>query len=547
MTSPENSDAASPDAARPDAGADPDADDVATVASLRGAIIGRLLDAQSPYSLVRFVLLRLLALVYFVAFLVAMRQGVALIGEHGILPTPLFLQRVLDATDSHLEAYIRLPTLFWFHFSDGALLAVSWIGAALSLAVLFGLTNAAAQFALWLLYLSIVQIGQRFYGYGWESQLLETGFLSIFLCPLRTVRPFVTPPPFITIVLFRWLIARIMLGAGLIKIRGDECWRDLTCLIYHYETQPNPNPLSPAFHFMPAFSHRIGVAFNHVVELGAPWFAFGPRRARLIAGSLFIAFQTTLILSGNLSFLNWLTIVPALACFDDDAVRRWIPARWRTKVPTVDGVPSRFHQRAAWAYAFIVGVLSINPVTNMISSRQAMNLSFDPLHLVNTYGAFGSVTRKRYEVVVEGTRDAQIGPDTKWLEYEFFCKPGDVTRSPCWISPYHYRLDWQMWFLPFDAESVDPWFLHFVYKLLKGDEATLHLLAKNPFGRIPPRWIRAEFFHYEMEPPGSRNVWRRRRAGTYLRPVSRDDPELMQLVRYFERRASASFCGEDFL
>jgi hypothetical protein len=324
-----------------------------------------------------------------------------------------------------------------------------------------------------------------------------------------------------------------MLGAGLIKIRGDECWRDLTCLMYHYETQPNPNPLSPLFHFMPPTAHRVGVAFNHLVELAAPWFAFGPRRARIIAGSLFIAFQTTLILSGNLSFLNWLTIVPALACFDDDAVRRWVPARWRAKIPVVEGVPSRLHQRAAWAYAFIVAVLSINPVTNMMASRQAMNLSFDPLHLVNTYGAFGSVTRNRYEVIVEGTRDVRIGPQTRWLEYEFFCKPGDVARRPCWISPYHYRLDWQMWFLPFQPDAIDPWFLSFVYKLLQADKPTRKLLAYDPFGDDPPRWIRAEFYRYEMQPPGSAAVWHRTRAGMYLRPVSRDDPDLQELMRYF--------------
>ena len=508
-------------------------DEARTVASLRGRIVGRLLDPHSPYSLVRFVLLRLLALVYFVAFVIAARQSVALIGEQGILPAPLFLERFAAATDSPVEAFLRLPTLFWFHFSDTALLASSWAGAALALAVLLGLTNAVAQLVLWGLYLSIVQVGQRFYGYGWESQLCETGFLAVFLCPVRSFRPFASPPPFIAVVLFRWLAFRIMLGAGLIKIRGDECWRDLTCLIYHYETQPNPNPLSPLFHFMPPAAHRVGVAFNHLVELVAPWLAFGPRRARLVAGALFISFQVVLIASGNLSFLNWLTIVPALACLDDEALARIVPRHFRQRLPKVKTLPSRVHQKAAWAYAFIVAVLSLNPVTNMISPRQAMNLSFDPLHLVNTYGAFGSVTRVRYEVVVEGTRDAELGFKTRWSEYEFFCKPGDVARRPCWVSPYHHRLDWQMWFLALRPEGQDPWFLHFVYKLLQGDAATRELLERDPFGSNPPRWIRAELYRYEMQPPGSETVWRRAPAGTYLRPVSLNDPELVEFLEHF--------------
>ena len=139
---------------------------------------------------------------------------------------------------------------------------------------------------LWALYMSFVHVGQDWYGFGWEIQLLETGFLAIFLCPPLDPRPFPRrPPPREIIWLLRWLIFRIMLGAGLIKLRGDPCWRQLTCLFYHYETQPIPNPLSRTLHFMPAWFHRAGVLFNHLTELVAPWFVFGPRRARLAAGA----------------------------------------------------------------------------------------------------------------------------------------------------------------------------------------------------------------------------------------------------------------------
>ncbi len=146
---------------------------------------------------------------------------------------------------------------------------------------------------------------------------METGFLGIFLCPLLDGRPFPRrPPPTPVIWLFRWLAFRIMFGAGLIKIRGDTCWGDLTCLYYHYETQPIPNPLSWWLHFRPHWFHKFGALWNHFIELIVPWFAFWPRAARHIAGVLLVSFQIVLILSGNLSFLNWLTMV------------RW-PPRWR--------------------------------------------------------------------------------------------------------------------------------------------------------------------------------------------------------------------------
>src|SRR5262245_2809174 len=145
---------------------------------------GRSSDTPT-YTLTRFLILRLLALVYCMAFLVAARQFEPLLGSGGLLPATQFLAHVRDASDSGLDAVLSLPTLFWFDCSDQTLRLAAWLGVGLSVAALLGVSNALVQLALWALYLSFVQIGQLFYGYGWESQLLETGFLAIFLCPLR--------------------------------------------------------------------------------------------------------------------------------------------------------------------------------------------------------------------------------------------------------------------------------------------------------------------------------------------------------------------------
>lgn len=491
---------------------------------------------RSTYVFTRFLILRLLALVYFVAFLCLVRQLGPLIGHHGLLPADRFLAEVQESSGSRWDAVSALPTLFWLDCSDTTLMATAWLGLTLSLAVLFGMTNAFVQFLLWLLYLSFVQIGQIFYGYGWESQLLETGFLAIFLCPLRSVRPLpAASPPVVVIWLFRWLIIRIMLGAAAIKLRGDPCWRDFTCLIYHYETQPIPNPLSWWLNAQPRWFHVLGVAFNHFVELIVPFFVLGPRRIRHVAGLFLVAFQIMLILSGNLSFLNWLTIVPALACFDDRALGRLLPRRLYDRVEqrAAGREPSLLHRGTAVALALLVAVLSINPVLNLLSSHQAMNRSFDPLHLVNTYGAFGSVGRERYEVILEGTRDERIGPNTHWREYQFPCKPGDVARRPCVVSPYHYRLTWQLWFAAMSNVNRQPWLLHLVYQLLHGDPGVKRLLAADPFPKKPPHFIRAQLYRYEFTRPddGSKSWWRRTLVGPYLRPVSADDPELQAYLR----------------
>ncbi|HYP89542.1 MAG TPA: lipase maturation factor family protein, partial [Polyangiaceae bacterium] len=218
--------------------------------------------------LVRAVLLRGVGSIYAVGFLILVRQGPALIGAHGILPAAQYLQRVADFYQSRASGFWQTPSIFWLASSDAWLTGCAWLGLAAALVAVAGFGNAPCFALLWTLYLSFTHVGQIFYGYGWDSLLCEAGFLAIFLAPAWRPRELdeASPPPLIVIVLYRWLAFRIMFGAGLIKLRGDECWTNLTCLAYHYETQPNPGPLSPWFHAAPLWFHELGVLFNHLVE-----------------------------------------------------------------------------------------------------------------------------------------------------------------------------------------------------------------------------------------------------------------------------------------
>ena len=205
----------------------------------------RVPGTHSSYWLTRFLILRSLGIIYAIAFLVAINQVVPLIGSNGLLPVANYLKQVSGALGSDGAGFMRLPSIFWLGHSDTALLTMAWIGFVLSCVVAAGYANALLLAILWFLYMSFVHVGQEWYGYGWEIQLLETGFLASFLCPLLDMRPFPRyAPPMPIIVLFRWLVCRLMLGAGLIKIRGDEVWRNSTALFYHFETQPIPGPLS---------------------------------------------------------------------------------------------------------------------------------------------------------------------------------------------------------------------------------------------------------------------------------------------------------------
>jgi len=183
--------------------------------------------------------------------------------------------------------------------------------------------------------------------------------------------------------------------------------------------------------------------------------------------------------------------------------------------------------------AIFVAVLSIRPIRNMISSRQLMNSSYNPLHLVGTYGAFGSITRNRLEVIVEGTDDPILSAATKWRAYEFKGKPGNPRRAPPQIAPYHLRLDWLMWFAAMSDYSEHPWFVHFLGKLLQADQDTLGLLRGDPFGGRPPRWVRAQLYEYQFASPEelrkTGNWWTRRLSAPYFPPVSLHDGTFREL------------------
>lgn len=486
------------------------------------------MDGIDGYWLTRFVLQRGIGVIYLFAFLTAVNQFRPLLGENGLLPSPVFLRQI---------RFRDAPSIFHLFPTDRAFGLLGWLGVILSFLAATGLSeqfgtafSVSVWGLLWIFYLSFVNIGQTFYGFGWESLLLESGFLSIFLGAAET------EPSVIIIWLMRWVLFRIMFGAGMIKMRGDPCWRELTCLDYHFETQPMPNPLSWYFHRLPGRIRKTGVLFNHFVELIVPFAYFAPQPIAAVAGLLTILFQGSLIVSGNFSWLNHLTLVLALSTFSDSQLRTLIPLD-----PPALSPPSTVFEVGIWGVAILVAVRSVKPARNLLSKNRVMNTIYDPFHLVNSYGAFGSITRPRYEIVLEGSSE-MVPTQTSWQEYGFKGKPGDIRRRPPQVAPYHLRLDWLMWFaaMPSRRLAYPPWLLHLVGKLLEGDAATLALLKKNPFPGSAPHYIRALYYHYRFTTSVERRQtgcwWHRELVGDYLPPLSLEDAAFRRILRELKGR-----------
>ncbi|HET6825967.1 MAG TPA: lipase maturation factor family protein [Amnibacterium sp.] len=457
----------------------------------------------------RQVLQRGTAAVYLLAFVSTLRQFPALLGEHGLLPVPRYLRIARPG-----------PTLFRRRYSDRLLTAVCVAGIAVAALLVVGLPQRGpdwlpmlAFLLLYGLYLSIVHVGQTFYGFGWEMLLCEAGFTVAFLGSDGS------PPPRLILLAVLWLVFRLEFGAGLIKLRGDPAWRDLTALYYHHETQPMPNPLSRTAHLMPGWWHRLEVIGNHVAQLVAPILLFLPQPVASIAGLVMILTQAWLIVTGNFAWLNVLTIVLACAALGDRTVHAVLPF-----------VPVDEHRSAALPLYWLVIttlvaagllVLAYRPARNLLSRNQLMNAAFNRWNLGNAYGAFGSVTRQRDEVVIEGTTEPLPG-EGDWREYQFYGKPGEVDRRPPQVAPYHLRLDWLLWFVPLGAARAE-WFAALLLHLLEADPRILRHVRVDPFGGERPRLIRVRMFRYRFATRAEHRVdrafWVRRPLYVLVPPI----------------------------
>lgn len=522
------------------------------------------MSTYPSYSLTRWLFLRLLGAIYLIAFLSLRPQIPGLMGHNGLLP----IARLLPALYQRLGAttYWAMPTLAWLNSSDRFLGFMAVAGSLLAVLAILGVATGESLAGCWVLYTSLVTAGGDFTQFQWDALLLEAGFLSLFLASWRLVEPHwkqrdrtperpempggphVTanavrrrPPRWLyewvsrdlaavpgTVWLIRWLLFRLMFSSGLAKLEShDPAWRTLTALDFHYFTQPLPTPIAWYMAKLPQEMEKASCLFMFVVELGAPFLIFAPRRLRLFGAGLLGSLQILMALTGNYGFFNLLALVLCITLLDDHLLGRVLPrplASRITEAPASKRLPP-FVRRLAVVLGFILAFLGLLEIPGLGRWRRNSPESIakplvwmEPLHLVNSYGLFAVMTTARSEVIVQGSDDGQ-----NWRDYEFKYKPVDLRRAPPWVAPYQPRLDWQMWFAALGDARSNPWFVNFMVRLLEGSPEVLSLLAANPFPQHPPRYVRAQLYDYRFTSFADRRQagdwWKRSLRGDYF-PVA---------------------------
>ncbi len=472
----------------------------------------------ASYLIARAVFLRLLGVAYFFAFLSLFFQVRGLVGKRGILPAGEFLENVRAQLGP--ERYSLLPTLAWLNASDSFLVGMCVAGVAFSVAVMLGFAPAISLIFLWVLYLSLLTISRVFLGYQWDVLLLETGLLAIFL-----TAPFALRPAWnqerrterLARWLLLWLLFRLTFESGVVKLAsGDQTWRNLTALAYHYQTQPLPIWTSWYANQTPLSVQKVCCGMMLAIELVAPFAVFGPRNVRRAGAGVMIALQGFIASTGNYCFFNLLTGSLCVLLFDDDV---W-PRSWQQFFRR-----ERSQTKPAWPFwivapvaAVSVGLTSLQlksmlwPGSRWPDSISWLHRKLAPLRSFNSYGLFAVMTTTRPEIIVEGSRDGE-----SWMPYEFKWKPGDLQKRPGVIAPFQPRLDWQMWFAALGTIQENSWFISFLGRMLEGSPDVLQLMGGNRFADGPPRYIRAVVYQYKFTRSEDKTDawWSREYVGLY--------------------------------
>ena len=477
---------------------------------------------RTTFHLSRWLFLRALGCIYLVAFLSLWVQVHGLVGSNGILPAEQYLEAVRQQIGT--EGYYLLPTLFWLNPSDACLHFLCAGGVVLSLVLIAGFFPTFTLTGLWMLYLSLVTVGQVFFSFQWDVLLLETGLLAIFFAPLRIRDTFtrVSQPSGAFLWLLRWLLFRLMFASGFVKLASDAVWRNLTALNFHYETQPLPTWFGWYAHQLPEWLHEISVIGMFTVELVIPFLIFAPRRLRTVGCIGLLGLQLLILLTGNYCFFNLLTIALCFLLIDDVTWKGLLSKRFMPSFQSVERSPHRYRRVCIAVVATLLFVLSgIRFGGQLFRDVRFPDVAWiRPFRSVNTYGLFADMTESRPEIIVEGSNDR-----ITWETYDFRWKPGELTDAPKWVAPHQPRLDWQMWFAALQGSyQRTPWFLDFMGALLQGKPEVLQLLAENPFPDAPPRYVRAVLYDYHFTDIATKRSegtwWSRERKGIYFPEIS---------------------------
>ncbi len=491
--------------------------------------------ARPGYLAARWLFLRCLGLIFFSAFYSLVFQIRGLIGPHGILPAQSYLAEVARVLGAW--RFWFAPSVFWWSASDRALLAVCIAGMLASLLLVLNICPRGMLVACLGAFLSFISAAQDFASYQSDGMLLEAGFISLFLAPAgwRPRWGMPDPPSRASRFLLVWLMFRIYFESGIAKILGhDPEWRNFTAMDQYYQNGPLPTWIAWYAHHLPHGFHAATAVLTLALELVLIFAVFLPRRSRILLFFVITPWQIGIILTSNYAFLNYLVLVLGFLLLDDEFLARWLSPGRRAALAAEFSLEAMPVQSVGWETRFRTWVqlvfltwvfyatsfLLLSMFTRQVPLPALPVRALEPFRIANDFGLFAVMTRDRYEIEFQGSRDGQ-----NWTPYPFRHKPQDLNAPPRIYAPYQPRFDWNLWFASLGSWREHTFVLQVEQRLLGGEPDVLALFAGNPFPGQPPRQIRAVLWQYwfsDWKEKSEQGLWwRRERIGLYAPTLER--------------------------
>jgi hypothetical protein len=506
--------------------------------------------ATSNRLIPRWLFLRALGAIYFSAFFSLLFQIRGLVGPQGILPATNYLEAVSQAF-GHFQRFWFAPTLLWYSSSSSMLLFICWLGAFASLLIVLNIWPRAMLLLSFVCFLSFVSAAQDFAGYQSDGMLLEAGFISLFYAPpgLRPGFGKLHPPSRASLFLLQWEWFRIYFESGAVKLlSGDPQWRNFTAMDEYYQNGPLPTWIGWYVQHLPHWFHAATVYGTLGLELGLVWLLFLPRRWRIVCFFIASAWQIGVILTANYAFLNYLVLSLGILLLDDDFSSSLVPRRWSSRMsrlitpePTLSTSEPEcsfrpwgvFRLVAASCMLAWVGYATTAQLIWMFDNKVALPTSpvkaLEPFRIANSYGLFAVMTRARYEIEFQGSSDGE-----QWVAFPFRYKPQALDGRPRIYAPYQPRFDWNLWFASLGSWRDYPIVPNTQFRLLTQDKDVLALFEGNPFGREPPRQVRAVLWRYWFTTLSEKRAtgmwWRRHFLGLYAPTLERTEEGQIKVV-----------------
>jgi lipase maturation factor 1 len=482
------------------------------------------------YLAARWLFLRAVGLIFFSAFYSLAFQIRGLIGPNGILPARDYLVQVARVLGSARFWYA--PTVFWWSASDRFLLGVVVVGIVASLLLELNIWPRGMLLICVAAFLSFIAAAQDFASYQSDGMLLEAGFISLFFAPRGWWPRWGSsdPPSRASRYLLVWLMFRIYFESGIAKIlRRDPEWRDFTAMDQYYQNGPLPTWIAWYAHQLPHTFHAVTAVLTLALELVLIFAIFLPRRSRIVMFFVITAWQAGIILTSNYAFLNYLVLVLGFLLLDDKFLAQFFPQSLRpafvtsigaqmTPPPDAQGWWNNFRLSVngiflTWIF-YATSALLIFMVFPAAPLPAGPIRALEPFRIANEFGLFAVMTRERYEIEFQGSRDGLT-----WTPYPFRNKPQDVHAPPRIYAPYQPRFDWNLWFASLGTWRQYPFVLNVEERLLADEPDVLALFAADPFQGHPPAQIRAVLWQYWFTGRSEKREqglwWRRERVGLY--------------------------------